>query len=481
MSCSSISPTSFHRPGLQRARYEDQPLHTLAASPLLPHAEPRALIPSQERPSHSTKAAVTPRGGRQHQVDPTTPNPPPSGSPALFAVWQLWLCLLWKSALEHRFPRASLLMGFQKIPSPPRKPQCKSLELSPPSYRVPASYLEPFDSLFAAWSKHDTLVEAGDRGGTAGQGRQGGRGADPSDGVGHCGEIVMAVTQLCPSSIIIVLKVGHIYGRGRRDGPGKDTRTGRDRERQRQEKLLGKRKEWSGAARRKLAITRKRHRRQRSGTGSSRARARASLPQPEQLSRSTGQFWEAAVGIALDLSQAPGDGFLQHQILQPSGLGSTVLPKSVPLPLPSSPAGTAWGGFPARLSQISWIWGQRMRREGEERQWPATLQTGCGDGAGGAMGSPCQQSPSTCPLEQPERQQSEGRVATHPLQAAALACQHPEHQLPPDPMAKGLGYQTLLQPQEVTGARCAVLEAGRAQVSGYSVSHPSPLAHVRGS
>lgn len=36
----------------------------------------------------------------------------------------------------------------------------------------------------------------------------------------------MAVTQLCPSSIIIVLKVGHIYGRGRRDGPGRDTQTG---------------------------------------------------------------------------------------------------------------------------------------------------------------------------------------------------------------------------------------------------------------
>lgn len=122
-------------------------------------------------------------------------------------------------------------MGFQKISSPLHKPQCKSIDLSPLSCQVLASYLEPFDCFFTAWSKHDALMEAGDGGSAAGQGRQGGRGADPGDGIGHCGEIVMAVTQLCPSSIIIVLKVGHIYGWGRSVGPGKDTWTGKERER----------------------------------------------------------------------------------------------------------------------------------------------------------------------------------------------------------------------------------------------------------
>lgn len=116
-------------------------------------------------------------------------------------------------------------MGFQKTPSTLCNPQ--GTELSPSLCRAPASsYLESFNCLFAARSKHDALVEAGNRGSAAGQGREGGRGADPGNGIGHCGEIVMAVTQLCPSSIIIVLKVGHIYGGGRRDGPGKDTQTG---------------------------------------------------------------------------------------------------------------------------------------------------------------------------------------------------------------------------------------------------------------
>lgn len=64
------------------------------------------------------------------------------------------------------------------------------------------------------------------------------------------------------------------------------------------------------------------------------------------------------------------------------------------------------------------------------------------------MGSPHWQRPSPRPAgaapwpgSQREREQSESRVATRPLQAAALACQHPKHQLPLDPMAKGLRYQ----------------------------------------
>jgi len=110
----------------------------------------------------------------------------------------------------------------------------------------PASYLEPFNSLFAAWSKHDALVEAGNRGCAAGESRQGGRGADASNSVGHCGEIVMALAQLCPNSAIIVLKVGHIYGWGRRGtGRGEDTWTGRrKRERKKTEtrKAVGEKK-----------------------------------------------------------------------------------------------------------------------------------------------------------------------------------------------------------------------------------------------
>lgn len=77
-----------------------------------------------------------------------------------------------------------------------------------------------------------------------------------------------------------------------------------------------------------------------------------SLPQP---ARSTGLFWEAAAGTALEPSWAPRDAFLQHQIPQPSGLGSTILAKSMPLPLSSSPINTARVVFLAQLPQISWI------------------------------------------------------------------------------------------------------------------------------
>lgn len=90
MSRGSISPTSFHHPHLQAARHEDQTLHPLAASPLLHHAEPGAPIPHQEHPSHRAKAAVAPRGGQQHWVDPTTPNPLPPSSPERWAALGLY-------------------------------------------------------------------------------------------------------------------------------------------------------------------------------------------------------------------------------------------------------------------------------------------------------------------------------------------------------------------------------------------------------
>jgi len=56
----------------------------------------------------------------------------------------------------------------------------------------------------------------------------------------------MALAQLCPNSAIIVLKVGHIYGWGRRGtGRGEDTWTGgRKRERKKTEtrKAVGEKK-----------------------------------------------------------------------------------------------------------------------------------------------------------------------------------------------------------------------------------------------
>lgn len=225
-SCSSISPTSFHQSHLQRVRHKHQPLHSLSASPPLHHAGPGALLPSQARGTCPTGQGQ-PSPTWQHQEDPTTPKP---------SVWASSQSVhsarahpriasredhpAWASR-KHRAPSASCsaLRGKGKGEREGGKEKGKGT-------RAPASYLEPFNCLLAAWSKHDALVQAGDRGSAAGQGREGGRGADPSDGVGHCGEIVMAVTQLCPSSIVIVLKVGHIYGRGRRDGPGRDTQTG---------------------------------------------------------------------------------------------------------------------------------------------------------------------------------------------------------------------------------------------------------------
>ena len=88
----------------------------LAASPLLRHAEPGAPIPSQESPSRRAKAAVTPRGGQQHQVDLTMPNPLPSGSP------EHWAALGLSTLQEHA--RASLAMsithnGFPENTEPP--------------------------------------------------------------------------------------------------------------------------------------------------------------------------------------------------------------------------------------------------------------------------------------------------------------------------------------------------------------------------
>lgn len=218
---------AFHHPCLQRARHEDQPLHSLAARLLLCH-EPGAPIPQGNGSSHPTGRTAA------------------SGGPYHAKPWQVRALGISGSVPSARAqPTAASHeqhpYGFPENTKVPCKTQCKSVELSPPSSWVLASYLEPFNCFFAARSKHDALMKAGDRGSTAGQGRQRGRGADPSNCVGHCGEIVMAVTQFCPSSIIIVLKVGHIYRQGRRDGPGKDTQTGkeRERERQRQEKLLG--------------------------------------------------------------------------------------------------------------------------------------------------------------------------------------------------------------------------------------------------
>lgn len=96
------------------------------------------------------------------------------------------------------------------------------------------SYLQPLNGLFTAWSKHDPFVKTGDRSSSAGQGWEGGGWAHSYQGIGHCGEIVMALTHICHSTvIIIVLKVGHVYevqeGRKKR---GKDTRQeeGKDRE-----------------------------------------------------------------------------------------------------------------------------------------------------------------------------------------------------------------------------------------------------------
>lgn len=72
--CSSISPTSFHQSHLQRARHQDRPLHCLAASPLLHHAGPGALIPTQAW-STCPAGQRQPSPARQHQEDPTTPKP----------------------------------------------------------------------------------------------------------------------------------------------------------------------------------------------------------------------------------------------------------------------------------------------------------------------------------------------------------------------------------------------------------------------
>lgn len=88
-----------------------------------------------------------------------------------------------------------------------------------------------------------------------------------------------------------------------------------------------------------------------------------------------------------------------------------------------------------------------MRREGEERQWPSTTKGSGGWRRRSICGIPSLAEPkplarwSSALAGQPEREKSEGKVAKHPLQAAAIACRHPEHQLPPDPVAKGRRYQ----------------------------------------
>lgn len=114
----------------------------------------------------------------------------------------------------------------------------------------------------------------------------------------------MALAQLCPASAIIVLKVGHIYGRGRRGtGRGEDTRAGRrkrERERrQRQEKLLGKKKK---VARRKAKIKRKRQSIGRAGQ--QQGTAPMPWPQPETVAGSSA--WEPFL--------APGGALWQHRV-----------------------------------------------------------------------------------------------------------------------------------------------------------------------
>lgn len=95
------------------------------------------------------------------------------------------------------------------------------------------SYLQPLNGFFTAWSEHHPFMKTGDRSSSAGQGWEGGGRAHSYQGIGHCGEIVMALTHICHSTIIIiVLKVGHVYGvqEGRKKR-GKDTRQEKGKER----------------------------------------------------------------------------------------------------------------------------------------------------------------------------------------------------------------------------------------------------------
>lgn len=70
------------------------------------------------------------------------------------------------------------LDAAQPVPVPLQSPQADRPAWQPSvrwlpeggeEQKTPASYLEPFDGLFAAWSKHDALVEAGNGGGAAGE------------------------------------------------------------------------------------------------------------------------------------------------------------------------------------------------------------------------------------------------------------------------------------------------------------------------
>lgn len=129
---------------------------------------------------------------------------------------------------------ASALMAHQASDKPRRPPSEQPFERrglglgAPASGPAPAApnpalpHLQPLDGLLAARGKQDALVQAGHGGGTAGQGRERGRGAHAHQGVGHCGEIVRGLTQLRPGTVtVIVLKVGRVYGG--REGEGGQT------------------------------------------------------------------------------------------------------------------------------------------------------------------------------------------------------------------------------------------------------------------
>lgn len=131
-------------------------------------------------------------------------------------------------------PRAvSTAVPAGEVPGPPLVPP------PPPGWhpRRPSPHLQPFDGLLAAWGEQHALVQAGHGGGAAGQGRERGRGAHAHQGVGHCGEIVRGWTQLRPATVtVIVLKVGHVYGRkgrrgraDRREGEKRKTKLGKSK------------------------------------------------------------------------------------------------------------------------------------------------------------------------------------------------------------------------------------------------------------
>lgn len=168
-------------------------------------------------------------------------------------------------------------------------------------------------------------------------------------------------------------------GQGKTHGQEK-----REKEKDRDKKSCWKKKKkWLDALRRKPGITRKRHVQQQSSAGSSRVRAYACLPQPRQPPQQ--QPWRLPRLMWMLFCSTRS---CSHQVYDQPPSQECHCPSCPP------PTNTAQMIFLVQLPQTSWIWGQRMRKEGEESWWPSALQKGPGDGAGEAVGSPPWQSPT---------------------------------------------------------------------------------------